>query len=237
MIPLYDENPRRSVPVMTLALIAANVVVFLWQATAGLEQYTYAMVPSLVTGAGPGMIRDGNDVYRMAHAAIPAWMTIFTSMFMHGGIMHIAGNMLYLWIFGDNIEENLGKVRFLLFYLACGVIASVAHIMMGPSSPIPTVGASGAIAGVMGGYILLHPNVGIKALIPLGLYSTITTVPAWVMLGLWFAYQLVLQMLDSGQGGGVAYAAHVGGFIAGLVLVKMFAVGRPTQYAPDNWTQ
>jgi membrane associated rhomboid family serine protease len=159
-------------------------------------------------------------------------------MFMHGGIAHLLGNMLFLWIFGDNIEDRLGHLRYLIFYLVCGVIASLAHVLTtaalstDPSSMlIPSLGASGAISGVLGGYILLYPHRSVRAF----MFNMLTTVPAWVAVGLWFAFQLIsgLGMLGGGsQQGGVAYAAHVGGFIAGLVLIKFFAIGRGASVRP-----
>lgn len=225
MIPLYDENPRTSIPIITLCLIAINVVVFLAQRVAGLQQWPWAMVPSLVTHSGPGLVASGNEMYRMNRAALdPAWLTIFSSMFMHGGLIHLGGNMLFLWVFGDNLEDALGKIRYLLFYLLGGVAAALFHILSAPTSQVPTVGASGAIAAVMGGYILLFPHARIRALVPLGLFVTVTSVPAYFVLGLWFLYQLLLGSLGQAGagGGGVAYWAHVGGFVAGFLTVKLF---------------
>jgi membrane associated rhomboid family serine protease len=160
------------------------------------------------------------------------YLTLIISMFMHGGIAHIAGNMLFLWIFGDNLEDRLGHIRYLIFYLVCGVIASLAHVIttamfasQESSLLIPSLGASGAISGVLGGYILLHPRRRVTVI----LFRFLTDVPAYVAIGIWFAFQLIsgLGMLGGGsQQGGVAYAAHVGGFVAGLALVKVFAIGR-----------
>jgi membrane associated rhomboid family serine protease len=164
---------------------------------------------------------------------VSVYITLLTSMFMHGGIAHLFGNMLFLWIFGDNVEDTLGHLRFLLFYLVCGLIASLAHVfttvaMSGAGSeesPIPSLGASGAISGVLGGYIMLHPHRRVTVF----MFRMITQVPAFVAIGLWFLFQIVMSLGALGEGsqaGGVAYAAHIGGFIAGLVLIKPFAIGR-----------
>jgi membrane associated rhomboid family serine protease len=227
LIPLYDDNPRTVFPLVTLALIAVNVLVFLWQQVAPEPvMYAYTMVPSVLTGQGPGIIQAGQQLFRVPAPPLhPEWLTIFSSMFMHGSILHIGGNMLYLWIFGDNIESDIGHFKYLVFYLAVGVVAALAHIFSDPSSHIPTLGASGAIAGVMGGYILLHPRADVRALVPLGFFVTILRVPAYIVLGLWFLYQVVLNQLGhlgGSAGGGVAYMAHIGGFVAGLLLIKLF---------------
>jgi membrane associated rhomboid family serine protease len=237
VIPLYDENPRSTTPIITLAIIAINVVVFLWQSVAGVNQFAYSMVPAIITGSGPGLIAQGNQTYQMSRAALsPEWLTVFSSMFMHGGLLHIAGNMLFLWVFGDNVEDSLGHVKYLLFYLACGVVAAATHVLSDPGSQIPTLGASGAIAGVMGGYILLFPNARIKALVPLGFFTTLTSVPAYIVLGFWFLYQLLLGQLGqvAGREGGVAYWAHIGGFIAGVLLIKLFRPRRSRAVSPES---
>jgi membrane associated rhomboid family serine protease len=154
------------------------------------------------------------------------YLTLLTSMFMHGGLAHLFGNMLYLWIFGDNIEDRLGHLRYLAFYLVCGFAADMSHVLLNANSYIPSLGASGAISGVLGGYVLLFPHRKVNAIV----LRMITTIPAWAAIGIWFVFQLIngLGVLGEGsqEGGGVAYAAHVGGFVAGLVLVKLFAVGR-----------
>jgi membrane associated rhomboid family serine protease len=157
---------------------------------------------------------------------ISVYLTLLTSMFMHGGIAHIFGNMLYLWIFGDNLEDRMGHLRYLLFYLVCGFAADMSHVLLNANSYIPSLGASGAISGVLGGYILLFPNRQVRAIV----FRFLTTIPAWAAIGIWFVFQLVngLGLLGQGsqEGGGVAYAAHVGGFVAGLALVKIFLIGR-----------
>ncbi|WP_163846128.1 rhomboid family intramembrane serine protease [Pseudooceanicola aestuarii] len=206
MFPLRDHNPSGRTPYVTYALIVVNVVVFLGYA--GLMSQPealyafydrYAMIPArLSEGSG--------------------YHTLLTSMFLHGGFMHIAGNMLFLWIFGDNMEDEMGHWGFLGFYLVSGVVAGVAHLIAGPGSLVPTVGASGAIAGVMGGYLLLFPRARVDILIIFIVFFKVFPVPAWLMLGLWFALQLVNGVGADPTTGGVAYWAHAGGFIAGLVL-------------------
>ena len=153
---------------------------------------------------------------------LPVYFNFISSMFMHGDIMHIFGNMMFLFIFGDNLEDLLGHIRYIVFYLICGFAAAAAQILMGPDSIIPMLGASGAISGVLGGYLLLFPNKPVKAII----FNFFTTVPAFVALGIWIVYQLVIGYLTPAGTGGVAYAAHIGGFFAGLALIKIFAIGR-----------
>jgi membrane associated rhomboid family serine protease len=222
VIPLHDDNPTRSTPVVTILLILANVAVFLLQTVAG-DSFTYAfaMIPAEVLPAQGRSPFSGVNVE-------PAWVTLFTSMFLHGGWMHLIGNMLYLWIFGNNLEDTLGKIRFLFFYLACGAAAAVVHLVTNPASVVPTVGASGAIAGVLGGYILLFPHARISTLV-IFLFITVIEIPAKVVLGVWFLLQLLNAVLGSGmmlvrggeEAGGVAFWAHVGGFVAGYVLIRL----------------
>ncbi|HGY90760.1 MAG TPA: rhomboid family intramembrane serine protease [Planctomycetes bacterium] len=156
----------------------------------------------------------------LARQQAPAWLTLFTSMFMHGGWMHLIGNMLFLWIFGNNLEDALGKVRFLFFYLACGLVAAAAHVFSAPESLIPTIGASGAIGGVLGGYLVLYPKARITTLVPLGYIWFTTELPALIFLPIWFAMQFLGILGDRLGGGGVAYWAHIGGFLSGVLLVK-----------------
>jgi membrane associated rhomboid family serine protease len=213
MIPLRDENPTRSTPAVTLGLIALNVAIFVWQryfGPLGYEGYlnTMGMIPARLTGR--------------AGAADPAFLwapaTLLTGMFMHGGWLHLIGNMWFLWIFGDNIEDRLGRVRYLLFYFVTGGLSFLAHVAIEPSSRLPLVGASGAIAGVLGGYFLLFPRHHIVAGIIVIFYFTTVRVPAFFFLGFWF----LMQFLYSLGGGQVAWYAHIGGFVAGLVLVRFF---------------
>lgn len=244
VFPLYDDNSdRQTTPYVNYAIIALNIFVFVvLQGIGTNEHFTYAFstVPQeiltgtdvvtatrvLPTPTGPVQIPG------LAPTPVSVYLTLFTSMFMHGGIAHIAGNMLFLWIFGDNIEDRLGHIRYLFFYLLCGVIASLSHVFATAAFAdsqaallVPSLGASGAISGVLGAYILLSPSRRVTVI----LFRFLTDVPAWVAIGIWFAFQLIsgLGMLGGGsQQGGVAYAAHVGGFIAGLVLIKFFEIGR-----------
>lgn len=218
MIPLHDDNPTRIKPVLTVLLIAANVLVFFYQLSLGPRQeqalvYQYGAIPAVVVGTRhlPAQL-----------VAIPPVVSLFTSMFLHGGFLHIIGNMLYLWIFGNNIEEAMGRARFLVFYLVCGVLAALAHIFSNPSSVIPTIGASGAISGVLGAYLLLYPRARVLTLIPLGFFTRLIYIPAGIVLGFWFILQLISGSLGSPEGGGVAWFAHVGGFVAGMALVGLF---------------
>lgn len=207
MFPIRDHNPSLKTPYVTYALMAVNILVFLtyWSNLHNPQIinrffYDWAMVPQLVT--------EGDHFYSMISA-----------MFLHGGFMHLAGNMLFLWIFGDNLEEQLGHVRYLLFYFAVGLAAGFAQILAAPLSPMPVVGASGAIAGVMGAYLLLFPKAKIDILIIIVVFFRIFPVPAWIMLGLWFAIQLFSGVSISSEGGGVAYWEHAGGFIAGMLFI------------------
>lgn len=210
MIPLADDNPVHRFPLVTVLLIAANLAVyFLWQTRIGLEQSVAlaAFVPAEFQRGAPG-----------------AWSALFTSMFMHGGLMHLMGNLWFLWIFGDNIESECGRLRFVMFYLLCGIIATLAHTWQDPRSDVPLVGASGAISGVLGAYLVEHPRAPIRTLIPLGLFTRIIDVPAFVFLFLWMGMQVFSQAMIAGRtgGGGVAYLAHIAGFAAGAALIFVF---------------
>jgi membrane associated rhomboid family serine protease len=222
MIPIRDENPTHITPVVNYLLIALNVIAFIAQLTLGATDdaavYQFALVPAELTR--------NLSPFNIA--------TIFTSMFMHGGLAHIAGNMLYLWIFGDNVEDALGHGRYLFFYLLGGVVASGAHILTNPASQIPTVGASGAIAAVLGAYLILYPRSRVLTLIPLGFFLRLTMLPAIIVLGLWFVLQLFQGVLALGgpDVGGIAFWAHIGGFVAGLVLAKLLAQPNTYDRAP-----
>ena len=217
LIPLRDDNPTQLTPVVSYAIIAACVLVFLWQISLGANQQ--AAVYSL--GLIPTVLLQGASLPPEL-TTVPPLATVFTSMFLHGGWLHLIGNMLYLWIFADNIEDAMGHGRFVVFYLLCGIAAALGQILMQTDSIIPMLGASGAISGVLGGYLLLFPRRRVRALI----FNFLTEVPAFVALGIWIVYQIVIGYLTPAGTGGVAYAAHIGGFIAGLVLIKIFAIGR-----------
>jgi rhomboid family protein len=230
VIPYKDENPTLRTPVVTFALIAANVAVWLFLQGMGqspvLEQSVcqLGLVPGhLLGGIPPGTtVRLGPEEYcRIGH--LSAWATVLTSMFTHGGWLHLIGNMWFLWIFGNNIEDSTGRVRFLIFYLLCGAIAGAAQSIANPHSAIPMVGASGAISGVMGAYIILYPKVRVHMLVILGFYIGKIAVPAYLMLGYWLLIQLVSGALAVGQeSGGVAFLAHAGGFVGGMLLILLF---------------
>jgi membrane associated rhomboid family serine protease len=217
MIPLYDENPTERKPALTLGLIVACTAVFLWQVSLGEREglrvvYAFGLIPAVLLGEAslpPG------------GALVPPPATLVTSMFLHGDWMHLIGNMLYLWIFGNNIEDHLGRPRFALFYLACGLAAAFAQILPDPGSRIPMIGASGAISGVLGAYLLLHPGARVMVLVPLGWFLTLVRLPAFLVLGFWFVFQLISAALAPAGGGGVAWWAHVGGFAAGMALLPV----------------
>ncbi len=226
MIPIRDEIKTHRTPIVNYALVVINVLVFLWMFlnSGNLESiyYEYALIPSnFLNGIDLGDVKD-----------------IFTSMFMHGGWMHLIGNMLYLWIFGDNIEDRLGHIGYLIFYLAGGIAAALLQTLISPGSQIPMVGASGAIAGVLGAYLVLYPNSRVYTFIPIGFYARVRLVPAVVVLGLWFLLQLIsgVGSLGALDQGGTAYFAHIGGFIFGLIVGWMFKRrGREPQPAPPSW--
>jgi membrane associated rhomboid family serine protease len=236
MIPLGDEGTpaRRALPVLNLTIIAINIVVFLLQLATGLENgpvtLGWSLIPREITTGqdivGNVQVDGGSISLAPAPLGIP-YLTLLTSMFMHGGFLHIASNMLFLFIFGDNVEDNMGSIKYLIFYLLCGFAADIAQILLGGgNSVIPNLGASGAIAGVLGAYLVLFPQARIRALIPFGYYATIGYVPAFLMIGVWIVTQFISVFLlgeqAAGGGGGVAYWAHIGGFIAGLLLVFLF---------------
>jgi len=220
MIPLHDDNPTSIFPIVTIIFIAMCAAVFFWELSLGpaTEQafYSYGAIPAVVVG--DKLLPPQVDV-------IPAWMTVFTSMFMHGGWMHIIGNMLYLWIFGNNVEDAMGHSRFVVFYLVCGIAAFLAHALGDVNSQIPTVGASGAISGVLGAYLLLHPHARVLVAIPLGFIIHTTRLPAGIVLAFWFVLQLINSAIAAGDTG-VAWGAHIGGFVAGMALIPFFKYRR-----------
>ncbi|MBI5462772.1 MAG: rhomboid family intramembrane serine protease [Gammaproteobacteria bacterium] len=217
MIPLHDDNPTATVPVITVALIAACVLVFFWQLSFGSQQerivYALGVIPAVLFG---------HLQLPTAIALVAPPLTVLTSMFLHGGWMHLLGNMLYLWIFGNNVEDAMGHARFIVFYLLCGVAAAFAQALPDPNSQVPMIGASGAISGVLGAYLLLYPHARVLVAIPLGFYLTTMRLKAGWVLGFWFVLQLINSAASVGQQGGVAFGAHIGGFIAGMLLLPLF---------------
>jgi membrane associated rhomboid family serine protease len=218
MIPLSDDNPSQLRPVVTIGLIVTCIVVFLWQlghdpdASQALV-YAYGLVPSVlfhISSLPPEV------------AVVPPALTVVTSMFLHGGWLHLIGNMLYLWIFGDNVEDSMGHARFIVFYLLCGVTAALTQAIPDPQSDLPMIGASGAISGVLGAYLLLFPRARVLVLVPIVFIFTTLRLPAAFVLGLWFLLQALNGLYNADAGGGVAFRAHIGGFVAGMALVMLF---------------
>ena len=263
MIPLRDDQPTRTFPLMTILLIALNVLVYIGQHVLPLDQ-VWALIPYEIThnvdlnGTVGQIARDGsvhllpipagatvqlgpNDIL-YGPAPHPLWLTIFTSMFLHGSLLHIGGNMLYLWIFGNNVEDVLGRGKFILFYLACGVAASVAQIAIDPNSLVPNLGASGAIAGVLGAYFILYPDARVLTLVPIFIYFLAQVRAYWVLL-LWIVMNVFQGVMGLGieRGSGVAHFAHIGGFFAGVLLITLLGgrglavrQGRMNPYGPSG---
>ena len=227
MFPLRDENPTELTPIITFLLLVANVAAWLLLQGAGSADAltasvcTYGAIPGEITGrlSEFGGI-DFGDGQTCAFGGIERG-ALFTSMFMHGGWMHLIGNMWFLWIFGNNVEDSMGHIRYIVFYLLCGLAAGLAQVVANPGSPIPMVGASGAISGVMGGYLLLYPRVRVHTLFIVGLIF-VRALPAWFLLIYWFAIQVLSGAMTPADGGGVAFWAHAGGFVAGLALIYPF---------------
>lgn len=250
VFPLSDDNTDiRSFPVVNIVLIVINVLVFVVLQGMGANinfTYAYSTVPAEIL-SGKDLVTESRvvemntqqgvqkvEVPGLRPTPVSVYLTLLTSMFMHGSIMHLVGNMWFLWIFGDNIENDLGKPRYLVFYLLCGLLASLAHVFVsssGPSALIPSLGASGAISGVMGAYLLLHSHRRVTVF----LLKMVTDVPAFVAVGLWFVFQIVSSLSMFGGGSdGVAYAAHIGGFIAGMALAPLFMIGRRRSQPPSR---
>jgi membrane associated rhomboid family serine protease len=229
MIPIRDENPTDITPFVTVAFIAACVLAYTWQAShdpAGEARISYSlgMIPAVLfkeAALDPKLV------------LVPPAATVFTSMFLHGGFMHLAGNMLYLWIFGNNVEDAMGHVRFILFYLICGVAAALTQALVNPAAQIPMIGASGAVSGVLGAYLLLHPHARVLVFIPFGLLSQMIHLSAFWVLGLWFGIQVLNSVMTSSAAGGVAWYAHIGGFVAGMALIPLFKYRRVKLFSPD----
>lgn len=218
MIPLKDDNPTFHKPIVTIALIVINVIVQLYQISLGPEAQAFIIRFGLI----PTELVHGFEL--TPNASFPASLNVITSMFMHGGIMHLAGNMLYLWIFGNNVEDVLGPIHFLVFYLIAGVFAAGLFVVTAPNAEVPLVGASGAISGVLGAYVLRWPKARVLTLIFFGWFIRVVWIPAMFVLGLWFLLQLILSLpsLGSANSGGVAYMAHIGGFVFGIGYAKLF---------------
>jgi len=219
MFPLWDDLPTKKFPLITVAIIVLNTIVYLYEASLGekFTQFIYAM------GLIPFEITHHIDLLPTSPSII--YLTIFTSMFMHGSIIHLLGNMLFLWIFGNNVEEYLGRVNFIIFYLVCGLSAAFTQIFFNPNSTMPMVGASGAIAGVLGAYLLLYPRARVTTVIIFGFFIRLIKIPAVVVLSFWIIYQFLYGIsslaVKTGEGG-VAWFAHIGGFIGGIILIKLF---------------
>jgi membrane associated rhomboid family serine protease len=244
VFPLKDNIPTDKFPVVTVALIVINVLAyFLWQRggiTLGDPSsphyfdnlVRYSEFPYEVTHPGQQCIPVNETTFECAKSygaqynLPPTYLTVFTAMFMHGGLLHLGGNMLFLWIFGNNVEDSMGPVKFLIFYLLAGLAATAGQLLVGPDAKVPNLGASGAIAGVLGGYILLFPRARVVTVIFIVFFFTIVELPALAILGFWFIQQLLFGYFDlnsGGVGGGVAYFAHIGGFAFGLLAIKLFA--------------
>ena len=224
MIPIYDDQPTRSFPLITILLIVVNFIVFAWwQLGVGLERSIQlaALVPA-----------------ELARGNVSEATYLFTSMFMHGSWLHLIGNMWFLWIFGNNIEDITNHVRFILFYVLCGVIAAGAHILVNPSSTVPLVGASGAVSGVLGAYLLKHPHARVRTILPIPFMIRVIDIPAFIFLLIWIGLQVFSQATApvGEQGGGVAYLAHIAGFLAGMVLIQLFQTRRYLE-SPSSWVR
>jgi Uncharacterized membrane protein (homolog of Drosophila rhomboid) len=242
VVPLQDRNPTTRTAYVTYALVIVNILVFLYQLTLSPQELAaffreWAVVPIELTASFRGEITSSSR---------PEWVTLFTSQFLHGGFLHIGGNMLFLWVFGNNVEDRLGHVRYLIFYLTCGALAALTQWFFDMGSPIPSLGASGAIAGVLGAYILRFPRAEILTLVPLGIFITTLYVPAWVFLGFWFIQQAFYGIASlqtptniGMQGGGIAYWAHAGGFVFGAILGPLMGLfsGKSSYDRQMTWQQ
>ncbi|HEX2104466.1 MAG TPA: rhomboid family intramembrane serine protease [Solirubrobacteraceae bacterium] len=258
MFPLKDDIPTRQTPVLTIALILANVVIFflsirnggsIWSGPDPQTVVEYGVIPyevthpgdqcELVDQAGQVLCEGQSGVRGEADPQPATALTVFSSMFMHGGLLHIGGNMLFLWVFGNNVEDSMGRLRFLVFYLLGGVAAMALQTAVDPSSTVPAVGASGAVAAVLGGYLLIYPRARVLTLVFLFIFFTFIQIPAMFFLVIWFGQQLLFGYLDyvdpTGGGGGVAYFAHIGGFLFGLAAIKAFARYRNPNYGGPRY--
>jgi len=229
MFPIHDDNPTRITPYVTYALLLACVLIFIWQISLGdaAQQavYSFGVIPSVLFAT---------KSLPLELEILPAWLTIFSSMFLHGGWMHLIGNMLYLWVFGNNVEDAMGHKRFILFYLSCGLLAALTQAVLNPDSEIPMIGASGAISGVLGAYLLLHPHARILVVIPIGIFIYTPWIAAYWVLGFWFVLQIINSLISASDMGGVAYGAHLGGFVAGMMLIPLFKYRRVRLFSPST---
>jgi membrane associated rhomboid family serine protease len=242
VIPLKDNIPTDRFPFVTVGLIVTNVIVYLlairhggsfFGGPSGYEEVKYGAIPTVLTHCltkHEVIVNGGSQILCTRTGGLPTWTTIFTAMFMHASFLHIAGNMLFLWIFGNNVEDSMGPVKFVAFYLVGGIAALALQVAVGPNSSAPTVGASGAIAAVLGGYIVLYPRARVLTFVIIILFVTVIELPALVVLGIWFVEQAVFGAANltnpTGGGGGVAYFAHVGGFAFGLLAIRALATKR-----------
>ena len=247
MFPLKDNLPTERFPIVTVTLIVANIVAFLWSLGDGGDLlsgpaagfvFDWGFVPYEAQHPGEQCVPRGDQVVCGDIDGQPSLVvTAFTSMFLHGGLLHIGGNMLFLWVFGNNVEDGMGRLRFIAFYLGGGLAAILGQLLVSGGDPVPLIGASGAVAAVLGGYLLLHPRARVVTLVFIILFFTIIEIPAMFFLGIWFLQQLLFGYFDltnpTGEGGGVAYFAHVGGFVFGLLLVRAFARRGGAARRPD----
>lgn len=217
MFPIHDENPSATTAYVTISVIAVCVAIFLWQFMLGVEGqqlvYQFGLIPAVLFEYRP---------LPAELAVLPAWLTVISSMFLHGGWLHLLGNMLYLWVFGNNIEDAMGHSRFIIFYIVCGIAAAMAQVIPDTQSVIPMIGASGAISGVLGAYLMLYPRARVLVVIPIFFYMHIARIKAGWVLGIWFAIQIISSIAFEQSGGGVAWGAHIGGFLAGILLIGIF---------------
>ena len=251
MLPLKDNIPTRRIAYLTVAIIVANVLAFFFFQDARLSlagasideanAVEFGAIPYEISHPGSHCAPAGREIEcgsRPVPGAPPTVVTLFTSMFMHGGLLHLAGNMLFLWIFGNNVEDSMGPARYIAFYLAGGLVALGAQTLVAPEAQVPTIGASGAVAGVLGGYALLYPRARVITLVLIIFFITFVELPALLVLGFWFLFQVLAGAADLGgpisEGGGVAYFAHIGGFVFGLVCIKLFANRVHEDYLEDR---
>ncbi|MDC3402052.1 rhomboid family intramembrane serine protease [Alphaproteobacteria bacterium] len=222
--PLKDDNDTNGQPVVMWTILIACILTFMWQVSMGREEREMVIALGMIPARIFGILEFPNEL-----AYTPAWMTIISSMFLHGGFMHLAGNMLYLWIFADNVEDSMGPVRFIILYVLCGIAAAFSQAMMDPQSTVPMIGASGAIAGTLGAYLMLHPRANVRCVAGIFVFFKRFNIPAFIVLGGWIG----LQFLNLGQSdSNVAYVAHIGGFVAGMALIPFLKRGDVPLFAP-----